>query len=152
MKNNCAFLQLCINAHKLTTHNHTHLQKLPPQIHHTPPHTYMIIHKTILLHTHMHKILHEAHHTILLTHGIIHTKILMRQPVTHTKTYYSYKKLSQSPQLPQLRCNNLIIVASETHHGMEQLYMDCTTHARNRTKSNYFDTKTWRTSRTWSQT
>ena len=71
----------------------------------------MVIHTMILSHTHLHKILPDAHHTHLHTHTIIHIKILMRQPVGHTIKYYVYKKLSQSPHLPEI------------HHGMEKLGM-----------------------------
>ena len=53
----------------------------------------------------------------------------MLHPVTNTSKYYSCKKLSQSPQLPQLRCKN-IINSNQTSHGMEQLFMDRISYAR----------------------
>ena len=98
------------HVHKITaqTHTHTHLHKSLPHTHHSPLHTHMILYMPILLHTHIHKIPPRSNHRPLHTHVVIHTKILTHKPVTHTRKYYSYKKLSQSPHLPWIRRNTLI--------------------------------------------
>ena len=107
MINNPALLWSRMHASKLISHTHTHLNKIPPHTHHTPLHTHMILHTTILLHTHLQKILPCAHNIPLHNDMIIHKKILMRQPITHTRKYYSYKKLSHYPHFPQLHFNTL---------------------------------------------
>ena len=85
--------------------------KIPPHTHHTPLYTHKILHATILPHTHIYNIPTRTHHKPLHTHTIIHMKILTRQSVTHTRKYYSYKKLTQYPNLP------------ETHHVMQHINM-----------------------------
>ena len=87
---------------------YTHIStKIPPRGHHTPLHAHTILHTRILLHNHLHKISPRAHQTPLYTHIIIRIKILVHQPFTYTIKYYTYKKLSQSPHLPEIHCSTL---------------------------------------------
>ena len=108
MRNNHTLIWFYTHAPNLTAHTDTHLHKILPRAHYTPIHTHKIIHTMILLQTHLHKIPPHAHHTPLHTQIIIHTKILTSQPITHTRKYYLYKKLSQYQKLPHLWRNTLI--------------------------------------------
>ena len=92
---------------KLTANTHTHIHKVPHIAHHKPIHTHTIILIAVLPHKVLHKIPPRAHHKTLHTHIIIHIKIIKRQPVTPTRIYYAYKKLSQSTHLPHIRRNTL---------------------------------------------
>ena len=104
MRNNCDFLWFHMHANKLDLHTHTHLYKIPIHSHNIPLHSHMILHTTTITHTYLQKIPPHVQHAPLHTHKIIFSKILMYQHVTRTRKYYTYKKLSQSPYLPQLRC------------------------------------------------
>ena len=127
---------------KIIAHAHTHLHKIQLRYHCTPIHTHTIIHKMILSITYIHKIPPHTHHTPLHTYNIIHKKILTHHPVTQTIKYYSYNKLSQSPQLPRL-CHNTLRkfhIRNTSRNGPRHL---CT----HRGKSKSYDTKTWYNSR-----
>ena len=108
-------LILHTRAQNYCTYTYTSTQNSTSHLSYTSTYSYIYTYNYNSTYTSTQTPPHD-HYTPIHNHTVIHMKILTSQYITHTREYYTYKKVSESPHLTQLDHNKFKKIATETHH------------------------------------